>query len=295
MINAITPNLALDRTLTLSQEVVPGTLMRPSGVRETAGGKGVNLVRAVTRLGGEACIYGFTSGWNGKKWRSLCEVEELRYKTIELTGETRECQIFIDPEGIATEVYEPGPSASLSNFRTLLAGLFEGIYVFTGSIPTGIRDFTRLFELLPKDCVVDTSGPALSYAVRHGVRLIAPNRQELAALLDQTTASVADAQALYQTCGTPILLTLGADGATYVGECVITAKPPPITVSNPVGSGDCLLGAFLLAWSQGKPLVEALRFGVAAGTDNARRSGGGRITAKSVAALEKHITTEDIG
>lgn len=269
--------------------------MRPFKVCETAGGKGTNLARAVTRLGGEACIYGFTSGWNGKKWRSLCELEELRYKTVELTGETRECQILIDPEGTATEIYEPGPSASLSNFRTLLSGLSEGVHAFAGSIPTGIQDFTRLFELLPKDCVVDTSGPALSYAVRRGVRLIAPNRRELAALLDQTTASVADAQALYETRGTPILLSLGPDGATYVGECVITAKPPPITVSNPVGSGDCLLGAFLLACSQGRSLMEALRFGVAAGTDNARRSGGGKVTANSVAALEEHIITEDLG
>lgn len=288
---AITPNLALDRTLTLSGEMRAGTLVRPEGIREVAGDKGVNLVRAVTRLGGRATVYGFTAGWNGRKWRALCEEEGLDASTTELPGETRECHILVSEGGVTTEIYEPGPEASLEDYHTLLSSLPKGVYVFTGSLPGGV-DPCEVLSLLPEGCIFDTSGVTLESALTKGSTLVSPNERELAAMLGKERIGTDEVRALYDTHGTPVLLSRGDRGAVYVGERVISAAPPRVEVKNPVASGDCLLGAFLLKRAEGGSLEEALRYGVAAGTDNALQGGGARISQAGVGALLERVSVK---
>jgi hypothetical protein len=58
---------------------------------------------------------------------------------------------------------------------------------------------------------------ALAAAVSAGAAMIAPNRAELAALLGRASASIDDAIAYYDTHGVPVLLSLGDEGAAYLG------------------------------------------------------------------------------
>lgn len=284
---AFTPNLALDRTVRLDRPLARGALHRVSEVRELAGGKGVNLARAVRALDGEVVVAGFLGGWNGRKFRGLLEREGLAGVFEEVPGETRECHALLDGGDHPTELNEAGPTVPASAWEALLARLPGGRLVLSGSLPPGIdaSAFARLVAELPAPPVVDMSGAALAAAVRAGASMIAPNRHELAALLDRDTATVADAAAFYETRGVPVLLSLGADGAAYLGDERWRAHAPSVATTNPVGSGDCLLGAFLWARGQGRDVADALRWGVAAGSDNARRGGGGNVRPDGVREL----------
>lgn len=293
---AFTPNLAVDRTLRLDRPLSPGSLHRVRERRERAGGKGVNLARAVRELGGDVVVAGFLGGWNGKKFRALLDDEGVPGVFAQVEGETRECHALLGDEGHPTEINEAGTEVSVAHWRDLVARLPAGEVVISGSLPPGIgaETFAALLRELPEPPTVDASGAALEAALSAEVALVAPNRAELAALLNRDSVTVHDAVTFYGTRGVPLLLSLGAEGAAFVGERSYLAHAPAVEADNPVGSGDCLLGAFLWAREQGADLRDALRWGVAAGSDNARRGGGGNLRRAGVQDLYALTRCEEL-
>ena len=287
----LTPNLALDRTLTLSHPLTPEALHRVTQVREVAGGKGVNVARVLKVLGADVTVAGFLGGFNGQKFRHLLGREGLTGLFETVGGETRECHILLDEHAHPTEVYEKGPVVTKSDWRNLVKRLPVGQVIVSGSLPAGIapEDFQELLRELQKP-VVDSSGDALRAALEAGVALVKPNRAELDSVIPVTGDSVKDsvnnsvsaAQTLFEHYGVPILLTLGADGAAYVGEEVQVCPAPQVEVVNPVASGDSLLAAFLWARAEGWSVKRALQLGVAAGAENAACGGGARLSREGV-------------
>ena len=273
MILALTPNLSLDRVLTLDRPLAAGQLHRVPTVRVATGGKGVNLARAVRALGGESGVAGVVAGFNGQRFRALLEEERLPGWLLEGHGETRECHILLDPQGGSpTELYEAGFAVLDAEWDALLALLPAGQTVVCGSLPPGCspEQFTALLGRLDRP-VVDSSGPGLRAAVEAGVPMIAPNTRELAQLTGSSTLEAA--QNLYRRSGVRVLLTRGEAGAAYAGEETWEAQAPEIEVRNPVGSGDTFLGAFLHARQQGDSVQSALRLAVGTGSANAMLGG----------------------
>ncbi len=311
---ALTPNPALDRTLTLGRGLEPGTLHRVAHVREAAGGKGVNLARAVAALAASdpasdpasdvaqagVVVAGPLAGFNGRKFRALLEAEGLSGALTEVNGETRECTIVLDGSAHPTEINEAGPQVDEVAWRTLLAKLPEGRLAVSGSLPPGTppATFAALLADLPGPVVMDAHGPALLAALEAGAELIKPNRRELAEAahvlgLTSPDDPLAAAEALQRRYGARVLVTLGEDGALLVcGRERWLAHAPRVDVVNPIGSGDCLLGAFLWAEDAGEPAERALALGVAAGADNARRGGGGTVDGAAVRELAGAVRTE---
>lgn len=293
---AFTPNLALDRTMRLDRPLRPGRLHRVRDLRVAAGGKGVNLARTVRALGGEVTVAGFLAGWNGRKFRASLEAEGLRGEFVEVTGETRECHILLDEAEHPTEINEGGTYAPAEAWWELARRLPEGRLVLSGSLPPGmaLEELRGFVAGLAEPPVVDVNGPALAAALEGGASLISPNRAELAVLVGRDTATLEDAVALYDTRGVPVLLTMGAEGAAYVGEERYVARAPAVEAMNPVGSGDCLLGAFLWSRGEGHAPCEALRWGVAAGSDNSRRGGGGTVVRAGIEELLAAVVCEEV-
>ena len=73
-----------------------------------------------------------------------------------------------------------------------------------------------------------------------------------------------------------MILSLGRDGALIAGEGidgVWMARPPAVRVDSAVGAGDALVGGFLVGWARRRTLLEAFRFGIAAGAAAAMTPG----------------------
>jgi 1-phosphofructokinase family hexose kinase len=246
----------------------------------------------VKALGGEVIVAGFLAGWNGQKFQQLLSNEGLPGIFQEVEGETRECHILLDGRSQPTEVYESGPTVSIEDWAKLVRKLPSGRIVISGSLPSGITPdiFRSLLREFPRRPVVDTSGPTLVAALEVKVALVKANQAELAGVVGRASAGVEEAIELFQEYQTPILLTQGASGAALIGRESYWAKPPKITVRNPVCSGDSLLGAFLLELAQGNTSAQALRMGVAAGAENARATECA-VTAEGIRELYERTQT----
>lgn len=291
----VTPNAAVDRILHLSRPRAPHGLNRVARVSESAGGKGMNVARVLKALGAEVVVAGFLAGLNAARFKALLERDGLDGPFVAVTGETRECQIVVDGHGQPMEINDPGPLAEASDWERLAAGLPEGRLVISGSLPPGLspeefgKFLTAIAERRGEKPVVDTSGPFLVTAAAAGVALVKPNEHEIGLLSPGTADPVEAARGVYARTGVPVLLTLGAAGAAYVGTESAFVPAPSIDAVNPVASGDCLLAAFLWAGAQAWPTAEALRLGVAAGAANARLGGGGRLRRKEVFAQLRQV------
>jgi len=286
------PNPAIDRTF-----IIPGfqagVIYRPERKIVTGGGKGMNVARAVRRLGGESLCAGFVGGHEGRYMAQLVEQEGLPSRWTWIEGDTRTCTIVADPEaGQASVFNEFGPTVTADDWRRLQADMLAAapeldMFCISGSLPleSPIESYQALIRALAetgKPVWVDTSGKSLRAAMALQGIGIKVNGEEAGEILRRDIADVesaADAAGeIGQKTGSPVVLTLGADGAVLVDHSGRWhAKPPPIRPVNAVASGDSFLAGLVVALNQGKPASEALRWAVAAGTANALNVGGAQI------------------
>lgn len=286
----ITPNPAIDRTITVPGFRI-GQIHRSAAARVAAGGKGLNVARASRTLGSRACCIAPCGGPAGQLLADLASHEGLDTYWTAIAGETRTCTIIADPEtGISTVLNEQGPQLSEPEWQQFMADVAtqaqqSAVTCLCGSLPLGVRpdQLANLISSLrqqQRPIWVDSSGPALVAAVHARPTGIKVNADELAVLCDQPlttlplvwhhTARIARQHQL------TVVVTLGANGAIACDqEEQWWVRSPSITVNNPIGSGDSFYAALLVGLTQGLPLAEALRHGVAAGSANAAAGGGG--------------------
>jgi 1-phosphofructokinase family hexose kinase len=296
MILCVTPNPALDRTL-IVRDFANGGVFRPQECRVDAGGKGLNVARAIKALGGQPMCAGFLGGFSGQSLDSMVREERIPTHWTWLDGrETRTCVILVDPETqLTTVVNEPGPPLVDADWERLRDDLHQAaadasVIAFSGSLPHGSSP--EVFASLVADLIrsgkqvwVDTSGTPLTAIARvKGVR-IKINDDEAAALVNAPILSPSDAltaaRQLHGQTDACVVITLGAQGAVMVddgGNEAWHAIIPSVTIKSGVGGGDSFLSGLLVALVNDAALSTALGHGAAAGTANALSIGGGRFT-----------------
>lgn len=290
MIFCVSPNVALDHTL-----VVPafkqGTVLRAQSSLFAAGGKGPNVARAAQILGAKTRSFSFLGGRAGKTVADLAEQEGLEGHWTWIDGETRTCVIVADAgTGEATVINEPGPRVTEADWLRLNQAVLDTIVdasdvCFSGSLPPNspIEMYVQLVVAARnagKRVWVDTSGAPLHAALPVTGVTIKINGFEAGEILGKRvdTPNLAVEAALeFQERGTGnVVITLGKDGAVMVDATGHWwAKPPVITVKDPIGSGDSFLAGFVSAIEKGFTVDIALKRAVAAGAANATTVGGG--------------------
>lgn len=305
MILCITPNPALDRTLTVSGYTAGG-VFRPDEVNVKAGGKGINVARAVAALGGNALCAGFLGGYQGRYLASLAAAEGLNTRWIFVDHvETRICTILVDPAtGQSTGIYEAGFDVSEANWHHLLdvlqPDLDNSCYIsFSGSLPaaSSLPHFSNMLHRLTASghrVWVDTSGAALAEAARIPGIALKVNTDEISELLGEVIVTPEDsvhvARQLQQKTLAPVVITLGAMGAVWVDKArTYEARPPRVTAVNAVGSGDSFLAGLLLALEAAQAIPEAMRQAVAVGTANSLSVSGASFSLADVERLSQQV------
>jgi 6-phosphofructokinase 2 len=285
----LTINPAID-IATSVERVVPLHKLRCATVRRDPGGGGINVARVVHRLGVDAVAIYPAGGPIGELLHRLVEGEDVRSTVVPISGETRED--FTVTEGTSGQQYRfvlPGAPMSEREWRQCLEALSAAarppaFIVGSGSLPPGVpEDFYARVAGIAKDkrtrMVLDTAGRPLAAALRHGVYLVKPNLRELQELVQQPVSSPADwvkaARTLVENGSAEIVaLTLGHQGALLVtAETAVRARAPDIQAVSAVGAGDSFLGGMVWGLASGHSLVDAFRYGVAAGTAAVLNSG----------------------
>jgi 6-phosphofructokinase 2 len=286
----VTLNPAID-VCTAVPWIEPERKLHCTDADMSPGGGGVNVARAVRRLGGVATA---VFPWGGTTGALLCELlqdEGIPLLPVRASGMTRED--FAVTELTTGRQYRfilPGPTLSADELdgcvRAMLGAVTPGsIVVLSGSLPAGVEPShlaatASMARQRGARVVVDTSGPALGEAAQDGVFLLKPSVNELRghAGHDLTTeVEIADAaQQLLQLGPTDaVLVSLAAHGALLVRTGMPPARicAPAVRAVSAIGAGDSLVGGLVLALERGNDLLEAARHGVAAGTATAISSG----------------------
>ena len=289
----VTPNPALDRTLEVPG-FRAGETIRAEAARVAAGGKGVNVARALSVLGARSLCMGPLGGPSGRMLAELASAEGLAASWTWCNVETRSCLILVDSvAGQATVVNEAGPRVPADDWKrtcqdVLARADVAGTICLSGSLPPGVpseglAELCRSLVASGHAPWVDTSGPPLSAVLSvRGVRLKI-NREEaqevLGLRLDSVSACVAASRRLLERGPLTIVITLGAEGAVLADAAGCWhAAAPPVETDSAVASGDSFLAGLVAASTFGRDLREALRWGVAAGTANALARGGARFS-----------------
>jgi 1-phosphofructokinase family hexose kinase len=303
------PNLTIDRTLTI-EALRPGEVLRFDGVTVTPGGKGVNVARVARALGAPAVLVGFAPGRTGAAAGELIADEGLELRAVPTSGELRSTAVVLERGGRVTVMNEPGPAIDADDWRRYekaVAGELggHGVLVCSGSVPPGAPDdaYARLIALAAGGgltTIVDVAGPMLREALRARPGLVSPNLGEAEGLLHgrgdepveagdpgeaRARAASAAAELVRRGAGAAVV-TAGAAGAALADRGLLIWHPAPaVTVRNPIGAGDALVGAIAAALERGEPLPRAMAAGMAAGAASVETDGAGDVDAARIAEL----------
>ncbi|HHT43986.1 MAG TPA: hypothetical protein GXZ89_00580 [Fastidiosipila sp.] len=231
-----------------------------------AGGKGINVSRALTKLGVPNIAYLWSAGATGKKLEARLMESGIQYERFTGEGETRvNLKRILEATGETTEENEIGDVQSEVLAWRLVESLQKKLtpadtVVMSGSLAPGFPAtlYQSVVERLSSvGCriVLDASGEPLRHAAHTGLTLLSPNEDEFCHWLGLSKPKDEDlAKALLEasvSTGAAILLSRGADGAWLsVDDLVFKAKSDVVRVEQTTGAGDVLLGAFLAAASR---------------------------------------------
>ncbi|MGF1504320.1 MAG: 1-phosphofructokinase family hexose kinase [Anaerolineae bacterium] len=276
----VTMNPAIDKSAGV-QNVMPESKMRCSPPTFEPGGGGINVSRAIKKLGGESQTYYTCGGHTGELLRELLDEEELEHHSLPIEEPTR--QNFTVFEESTNREYRfglPGPRISAGEIDHVVARLaaldpVPDFAVMSGSLPPGapVDFYARAAQALSERgaaVVVDTSGDPLQSLRSVPLLFIKPNIRELGQMAGRPLEGESDitafARELIDEGMQAVIVSLGAGGAILVSDDV-TEKiaAPTVRIRSKIGAGDSMVAGVVRALSQGRPMQDAARYGVAAG------------------------------
>lgn len=281
MIATVTLNPCLDRTITVHRLVVDET-NRWTGTHLYAGGKGIDVSRAVHEMDGITTAYGFVGGPDGRILEILLDEEGLPFSFTPITQETRTNFIITDTTtSQQTRINAPGPRISKKELERFI-GKLRRIYpspdlmVFGGSVPPGVpvniyHDLVMEANGFGIRSILDSEGQWLEEGIKAKPYLVKPNVREAEELLKMELSTeeaiINGALGLVEMGIEVAVVSRGNDGIVAVTkEKIIKAVPPPAKVRSAVGAGDCAIAGLALKLAYGEPLIEACQLAVAMGT-----------------------------
>jgi tagatose 6-phosphate kinase len=312
VILTVTLNAAIDRTVAVPNFRL-GRRHRAVESRTVAGGKGINVARALNLLGRPVIAAGFVGGPTGTRVLEQLEEESVLTDFTRIAAETRINLAVIDPtSGEQTEINERGPAVSPEEVQRLferIAYLASGarICVLAGSLPPGAGNdlYARLIADLSRrgvPVVLDAEGEAMLDGIRAGASMVTPNEREAEELVGQEFADRGDlAQGLLE------LVRLGATEAAItrpegcvaaVGEGssrqLLEVHTDPLEPVSTVGSGDAFLAGYVAARYEGRSPEDCLAYGVACGAESTQHFGAGTVDRNQVERLLGEVSVHDL-
>jgi 1-phosphofructokinase family hexose kinase len=312
MILTVTLNAAIDRTVAVPNFRL-GHRHRAVESRTVAGGKGINVARALKMLGRPVIATGFAGGPTGNRLLEQLRKEAVLTDFTRIAAETRINLAVIDPtSGEQTEINERGPAVSpeeVEAFVRRVGYLADGakLCVLAGTLPPGAGD--DLYARLVKDLgerglpvVLDAEGSAMLAGLRAGASIVTPNEREAEELVGQ---EFADRDDLIQGLAELVRLGAGEAAITRPDGCVavigdgaeqrfLEVRTEPLDPVSTVGSGDAFLAGYVAARYDGRAADECLAYGVACGAESTQHFGAGTVDLNQVERLLGEVHVQDL-
>ena len=274
-----------------------------------AGGKGVNISRALSMNGVENLALLAVGDENGAEFCAELDKDSMTYETIELKGRIRENITIHTKNAPETRLSFTGfdtDESLLEKFEEKLLPMldFGDLVTFTGRVPSGIsmtavKKFLEAIKQKGARVVVDSRSFDTADLIETKPWLIKPNEEEIAVYLDReinSFESVIDgARELHARGIENVMISLGAKCALLVcDEGVFVAHPPKINAISTIGAGDSSIGGFLAAAAAGKGYDEMLKTAVSYGSAACMSAGTRPPVASDVADVYAKVSVEKL-
>lgn len=274
-------SINMDLVVRVPHAPVPGETVLGGDFTTFPGGKGANQAVAAARMGGQVTLVGRVG--NDDFGNTLIQgLVENKVKTTYV-------------------VKDSGAKSGIAMIAVADNGENMIVVASGANMDVSVEDVHRAYELLRKadlllvqlECpleavtvavdlahtlhvpVVMNPAPAqpLSQALLAQVDVLTPNKNELALLSGEDDLE-RGIETLLGWGVKNVVVTLGARGARLVNETIDQHLPGfRVTPVDTTAAGDAFNGALAVALAEGKPLVEAVRYGNAAGALAATKNG----------------------
>lgn len=253
-----------------------------------AGGKGINISRALTACGIDNQALTVLCTENSDSFKRSLEASKIKFHEISMPGRIRENITIHTDNSDETRISFAGFTADntlLEKFKQALYKIIDPqcIVTFTGRIPSGVcvndaKDFIKELSLRGVKTVIDSNSFSLSDIIELKPWLIKPNEQEISEYLNENIDSfdkVHKASITLHNSGIEnVMISLGSKGALLCcSDGVYTATPPKIQAISTIGAGDSTIAGFLASEINGDSSENKLRRAVAYGSAACMTSG----------------------
>jgi len=277
---------------------------------EGIAGKSINVAKVLKVLGEEPLATGFLGGQRGENFRQSLRERGIEHEFISVPAQTRQCVTVIDEEAeTQTELVEESQAIDPQHYERLLEIVRRRTsecraVILSGTLTPGASvDFylkcARHANKAGVLSILDIKGEPLEQTLSAKPGLVKPNREELAATvnrkLNDEASLVSAVRSLRERGAERVVITAGAEPAiAFDGQTLWRIIAPPISVINPIGSGDAFTAALTSRLLRGDDLGEACRWGSAAGAANALTLMAGELDRKEIDRLAPLVKVEKL-
>lgn len=309
----ITLNPAVDLATSVDR-VVAGPKLYCAAPRVDPGGGGVNVARAIRRLGGQVTALVAVGGTMGDRLLHLLAAEDVPVEAVGVSGETRQSFAVTDRStaeqyrfSVAGEMMTQADAARLLS-RIADSAPRDGYVVLSGGVAPGLADdfpqqILAAIAGRTDRLIVDTSKAALSHLIASPtapVHLLRVDQREAEQAAGHRMPTVADTlefvtDLIARGVARMVISGRGAEGsvlATRNQSFFCTAAKVPVV--SKIGAGDAFVGALTLALSRGDPPDQALRWGVAAASATVATDGTALFDGSAAQSLLEHCAIRPV-
>ena len=272
-----------------------------------AGGKGVNLSRALQNGGTENTAVVVLGKDNCAEFKAELETAGLQTILLEKPGRIRENLTLHCADQPETRISFSGfavDDSLLIEVAALLNVDTDTVITFTGRVASGmsmdkVKAFLKALQEKGAKIVLDSKSFSIDDIFEVQPWLIKPNQEEISEYLGCEINNLEDAIAKAQIFAdhgvANVMVSLGEQGALLLhsGNCYI-ATPPAIHAISTIGAGDSSLAGFIAAAEKGENPAGCLRNAVTYGTAACLTEGSLPPTATDIAAIYTQVQVKQL-
>ncbi len=279
-------SINLDLVVRCDTLPTPGQTILAESSAEICGGKGANQAVAAARAGGQVTMIGRV-GDDSFADRLVSNLEQARIQT-EHVLRTDNCAsglavVAVENSGQNSIMVVPGANGrirvdDIENARSVIES--SSIVLLQLEIPLdAVLASIRIARSAGARVIVDPApAPDEWPADLFQTDLLCPNETEAAAFIGKPVQSLNEAdlaaRALCEKGTSNVAITLGDRGTLlFDGERTHLIHPFPVPAVDSTAAGDAFAGALAVYWAEHDNLIDAVRFGNAAGALAASREG----------------------
>jgi fructose-1-phosphate kinase PfkB-like protein len=216
--------------------------------------KGPNVARALSIIGEDGLVLGYTGGWTGKLFSEGLRKEGIRGDFTNIEAETRICTTFSERNGPITEVIEPSPEITPKEselFRASFMRHIGGARLLFISGTAVLGESEDCYSVMVAEArrrgipvILDSACPQARLALAQTPEVLKVNLQELGQIVGGSVEELSLRVKAYKRLSSDFgirwfFTTHGAEGMeAFNGISLLHASPPKVRTVNAIGSGD---------------------------------------------------------